>query len=179
VRQSKSQIERFIRNLKKVQKRYWDLSKQALQLGDRVQFRQLAGALMRARDQANTWERYLLMLEAVSLRRDEVSVAGEFLKGIDTVANSILRGATPEQIASMQLKLEKGLARADAMQNTLSLAMEQSSDGIFSEDQLDESKLDELARQIGAEAQADESAGYDQRIADGMKQLEEEMRKEM
>ena len=54
VRQSKAKIKRFIATTRRVQHRYWDLGKQALRLGDREQFIQLAGALIRAREQANT-----------------------------------------------------------------------------------------------------------------------------
>ena len=46
VRQSKARIQRFLRNARKVQKRYWELGKQALRLGDQEQFGQLAGAFM-------------------------------------------------------------------------------------------------------------------------------------
>jgi vacuolar-type H+-ATPase subunit I/STV1 len=179
VRQSKARIERFIRSVKKVQKRYWDLGKQALRLGDREQFSQLAGALIRAREQANYWERYLLQLETLSIRREEVTATGDFIKGISAVTTSILRGASPDQIAAMQVKMEKALVKAEALEELLSVAMESSAECVFATGELDEHKLDQLARQMGSEAEAEESASYDQRIAQGLKQLEEEMRKEM
>jgi hypothetical protein len=179
VRQSKARIERFIRHAKKVELRYWELGKQALRLGDRQQFAQLAGALLSARDQANHWERYLLQLETLSVRREEVAATGDFIKGITVVTNSILRGASPDQIAEMQLKMEKALVKADSLQEILSMAMETSAETISGSTELDEKRLDEIAGQMGGEAAAEEGAGYDQRIAQGLKQLEEAMRKEM
>ena len=179
VRQSKARIERFIRNTKKVEHRYWHLGKQALRLGDREQFSQLAGALLRAREQANQWERYLLQLETLSIRREEVTATGEFIKGISAVTTSILRGASPEQIAAMQLKMEQALVKAEALHELMSVAMDSSADTVFSSGDLDEPRLDEVAGQMHAEAAADERSDYDQRIAHGLKQIEEQMRKEL
>ena len=179
IRQSKARIQRFIQNARKVQQRYWNLGKQALRLGDREQFLQLAGALTRAREQANQWERYLLQLETLSVRREEVAATGEFIKGISAVTSSILRGANPEQIAAMQLKMEQALVKAEALEELMSVAMESSAGSVFASGDLDEKKLEELAGQMTSEAQSEESAAYDQRIASGLKKIEEEMRKEL
>ncbi len=179
IRTTKARIQRFIRHARDVQKRYWELGKQALRLGDRQQFVHLASAFMRTREVANQWERYLLQLETLSVRRQEVAATGDFIKGIAAVTRSILRGATPEQIATMQAKMEQAVAKAEALGEVLSLAMETSADSIFGAAELDEQKLDQLAAQMGAEAAADETAAYDERIAQGLKQIEEEMRKEL
>jgi hypothetical protein len=179
VRRSKAQIQRFIRHARDVQKRYWELGKQALRLGDREQFCRLASAFTRAREVANQWERYLLQLETLSVRRQEVSATGDFIKGIAAVTRSILRGASPDEIAAMQAKMEQAVAKAETLGELLSVAMEASADTVFGTGEMDEAKLDQLAVQMGSEAVADETAAYDQRIAQGLKQIEEEMRKEM
>jgi hypothetical protein len=179
VRQSKAKIQRFIRSTRKVQDRYWHLGKQALRLGDREQFVQLASALIRARDQANQWERYLLQLETLSVRREEVAATGEFIKGISAVTSAILRGASPEQIASMQAKMEQALVKAEALEELMAVAMESSAGSVFGTEELDDRKLDEMATQMASEAQAEEGAAYDQRISEGLKKIEEEMRKEL
>jgi hypothetical protein len=179
VRQSTARIERFIRNCRKVQQRYWDLGKQSLRLGDRAQFGMLAGAFLHAREQINYWERYLLQLETLSVRRDEVAATGEFIKGIAAVTTSILRGASPQQIAAMQTKMEQALAKSESLQELLAVAMESSAGAVFASDQLDERKLEEVAGQMTSEAEADERSGYDERISRGLKEVEEAMRKEL
>jgi len=179
VRQSKARIQRFIRQVRSVQKRYWDLGKLALRLGDREQFTQLASALVRARDQANYWERYLLQLETLSARREEVAATGEFIKGISALTTSILRGASPEQIAAMQGKLEQALVRADALQELLAVALDGSADRVFGVNGVDEQGLDALAGQMTAESQRDDGASYDERIAQSLKQIEDQMRHEL
>ncbi len=179
VRKSRAKIQRFIRHARDVQKRYWELGKQALRLGDRQQFAQLAAAFTRAREVANQWERYLLQLETLSVRRQEVAATGEFIKGITAVTRSILRGASPDQIAAMQAKMEQAVAKAEALGELLSVAMETSADTVFGTGEIDQRNLEELALQMGSEAVADETATYDERIAQSLKQIEEEMRKEM
>jgi len=179
IRQGMARIQRFVRSARKTQQRYWDLGKQALRLGDREQFEQLAAAWMRNRELANRWERYLLQLETLNVRRDEVGATGDFIKSVSAMTNSILRGATPEQVAGMQAKMEQAVARAEALEEVLSVAMETSAGAVFGMEELDGDKLDELAGHMASEAQADEQGAFDERIAQGLKQIEEEMRKEL
>lgn len=179
VRQSKAKIRRFINEARKVQRRYWDLGKQALRLGDQEQFRQLASALLRTRELANQWERYLLQLETLSVRREEVAATGEFIKGISAVTSSILRGASPDQIAAMQVQMEQALAKSQALDEMMAVAMESSAAGVFGKEELDAGRLDEIAQHMASEAEADETAAYDERIAEGLKRVEEAMRKEL
>ena len=168
VRQSKARIRRFIRNARQVQKRYWALGKQSLRLGDREQFVQLAGAFVRTRQQANQWERYLLQLETLSVRHDEVAATGDFIKGISTITNSILRGVSPEKIAAMQERMGQALAKAEALEEVLAVAMESSAETVFASDELDDERLEHLAGQMSSEAEVEEGAAYDERIAKGL-----------
>jgi hypothetical protein len=179
IRQGMKRIQRFVKDCTKKQKQYWELGKRALRLGDREQFQQLAAAFLRMRENANRWERYLLQLETLNVRRDEVAATGEFMKSVSAMTNSILKGASPDQVASMQAKIEQAVAKSEALEEVLSMAMEASADDVFGTDELDDEKLEQLASQMGAEAEADESAAYDDRIAKGLKQIEDEMRKEL
>jgi len=178
-RQGKARIQRFIRNAQKVQKRYWQLGKQALRLGDTEQFGQLAAAYVRTRDHVNRWQRYLLQLETLGVRREETAATGEFIKSISAMTASMLRGATPEQVTRMQLRMEQALAKAGAIEEMLSVAMEASSDAVFGAEDLDDEKLAEISRSMADEAEADEAGAHDGRIASGLKEIEEEMRKEL
>jgi len=178
-RQGKSKIQRFIQQAKKVQKKYWSLGKEALRLGDNEQFNHLASAFLRARDQVNRWERYLLQLETLGVRRSEVAATGEFMRSIGAMSNSILRGASPEEVARMQGQMQKALMKSEALEEVLSVAMESSADAIFGDEGLDEEKLSEISSAMASEATSDEGAGADARISSGLKQIEEAMRKEM
>ena len=76
----------------------------------------------------------------------------------------------------MQLRMEKAVDKANAMDELMAVAMDSSADGVFGSEELDDRKLDELTQQMTAEAQADEGAAYDDRIAKGLKKIEEEVR---
>lgn len=179
IRQGMARIQRFVKNAKKHQQRYWELGKQALRLGDKEQFEQLAGAFIRTREHANRWERYLLQLETLNVRREEVGATGDFIKSISAMTNSILRGATPQQVVEMQTKMEKAVAKSEALEEVLSVAMEASAGSVYGTDELDESKLTELAGHMSSEAEGDENAAFDKRISEGLKGIEEAMRKEL
>lgn len=178
-RRGKGRIRRFIHNAKRVRKRYWDLGKEALRLGDEVQFAQLAGACARARDHVNRWERYLLQLETLGVRREEVAATGEFLKSISAMTASMLRGATPEQVAKMQLQMEEALSRSESLENMLSIAMEASSNSIFGSEEFDHEELTDISQVMRSEAETDEGTRYDARITDGLERIRDDMRKEM
>jgi len=178
-RQSKAKIRRFVKNARKVQGNYWKLGKQALRLGDTEQFKHLASAYMGTREQVGRWERYLLQLETLGVRREEVGATNEFIDSISALTGSILRGADPGKVADMQAKMEESLARSRALEETLAIVMETSSDSIFGSDELDEGKMADISEAMKAEAEQEEGETYDERIGEGLKRIEEEMRKEM
>ncbi|KPK61770.1 MAG: hypothetical protein AMK73_07785 [Planctomycetes bacterium SM23_32] len=179
LRQGKARIKRFIKNAQKVQKKYWRLGKEALRLGDREQFRHLAGAYIRTRDLLGRWERYLLQLETLGVRKEESATVAEFIDAIAATTKSMMRGAEPGQIASMQARMEEALTRAQAVDDMLALAMDASADSVFGAEEADEEELTEIAQAMEGEAEADEAQAYDERIARGLTEVEEQMRKEM
>ena len=113
------------------------------------------------------------------MRRDEVGATNDFIRGILAVANSILRGSTPEQVAAMQVKMEQAVDKANALEELMAVAMDTSAGSVFAGEELDDRKLEELAGQMTSEAQAEEGAAYDAQISQGLKKIEEEMRKEL
>lgn len=178
-RQGRSKVQRFIRSAVKVQRTYWRLGKEALRLGDTEQFRRLAAAYLRTAEHVNRWQRYLLQLETLGVRREEVSATGEFIRSVSAMTASMLRGAGPEQVAKMQLRMEQALAKSAAVEEVLAVAMEASSDAVFGAEDPDGEQLGEITLAMTAEAEADEAGETDRRTAQSIRQVEEDMRKEM
>lgn len=178
-RQGKAKISRYINECKKYQQKYWNLGKEALRMGDEKQFKQLVASYLRLREQVNRWQRYLIQMETLGLRRNEVAATGEFLTSINALTGSMLRGATPEEISKMQMRIEQAVARAGALEETLAIAMEASSDSIFADEGLDEKQFTEIADTMKQEALSDEETSMDQEISQSLKQIEEQMKKEM
>ena len=181
-RQGKSRISRFVHQSQKAADRYWHLAKQAFKLGDQEQFRQLAASYLRTRESINRWERYLVKLDALELRRNEVSSTGEFLKSIEAMTGSILRGAKPEDITRMQMDLEKAMAKTETLEQTLDIAMEAAGDSLTGAPELSDEVLKQITASMEAEpvemSQDSADKDLDTRIASALKEVEAQMRKE-
>ncbi len=175
-RQSRHRIQRFVQLLGQTADQYWQLSRQSYRLGDNEQFRQLAGGYLRARDTINRWERYLVKLEAVAMRRGEVEATTEFLKGMHALTGSILRGATPQDIQNMQLDMERALAKSEQQEDQLRLMMDEAGSRITGTDSFDDRVLEELAAGMSLSdtpaTAAKSDANFEANFSAAMRELE-------
>ncbi len=178
-KQGLAKVRNYVQKSKQAQKKYWQLGKRSLQLGDKQQFENIIKAYLRAGEMANRWERYLVAMETVSLQRDQVKVTGEFASSMNAMSASMMAGANPEDITKMQVELEHALTKAQTLDETLSAVMDVTSDTIFSGEGLSDEAMQQIEAAMSSEAAHDEGEALDDRIASGMRQIEEMMRKEM
>ena len=178
-KQGLSQVRNYVRKCYQAEKRYWELGKRALKLGDRRQFESIAKAYLRARDMINHWERYLVAMETVSLQRGQVRATGEFTKSMASLSDSMMAGAKPEDITKMQMELERALVKAQTLDETLSTIMDVTTDAIFTGEGLSEESLLQIESAMQSEAVQEEGGALDERIASGLHRIEEEMKKEL
>ena len=150
-RQGKSRIQRFLGQARQSAERYWQLAKQAQKLGDTEQVRQLAANFFRARDNITRWERFLLKMDALEMRRTEVEATGEFLKGMNALSSSILAAASPEEIAKMQADVERAVLVAEQQQEAMTLTMDATGSGLLSTDQLSDDAWDHFQKLVQVE----------------------------
>jgi hypothetical protein len=179
-KQGLSRVRSYLQKCNQAQKRYWELGKRALKLGDRQQFENIARAYLRTGDTMARWERYLLAMETVAIQRDQVKSTSEFAGSMKALSDSMMIGAKPEDITKMQVELERALARARTLDETLAAVMDATSDTIFSAEGLSEDSLKEIERAMRGEVEYEVGeAAVDERIARGLQRIEEEMRKEL
>lgn len=141
-RQGKSRIQRFIQQARESSEQYWKMANQAYKLGDKAQLRQLAAGYFRARENINRWERFLLKMDALEMRRNEVEATSDFVRSINALTSTILRGTSPAEIAKMQLELEQAIARSDQDAEMMTEAMNTTGSRILSADDLTEGALE-------------------------------------
>ncbi len=153
-RQGKARIQRFLQQAQQAAENYWRLAKQAYQLGDQDQFKQLAANYLRIRESINRWERYVVKLDSLEMRWNEVEATGEFLKSMNALTGSILRGANPTEIARMQFDVEKALAKSETQEELLSLAMEAAGTTLTSTSDLNDAVLNQLVAGFGGTPQS-------------------------
>ena len=87
----------------------------------------------------------------------------------------------------MQIELEKALTKAETLDETLSAVMDVTSDTIFSAEGLSEESLREVEAAMSGEAVHETGAGVraaaddevGERITQGLRRIEEEMKKEL
>ncbi len=178
-KQGLSRVRGFVDRSRASQRNLWGLGKRSLQLGDRKQFENIARAYLRMGETINRWERYMVSAETMAVQRGQVKATGDFLRSINALSESMLAGAKPEEIMKMQVELEKGLARAQTLDETLAVVMDASNESIFSSEGLSEESLKEVESAMSSEAARDEGAATDTRIDSGMKRIEELMKKEL
>ncbi|MCL0036061.1 hypothetical protein M1N22_02560 [Dehalococcoidia bacterium] len=178
-KQGLSRVRNYVQKCNQAQKRYWELGKRALKLGDRQQFENIVKAYLRTGEMVNRWERYSVAMETISLQRDQVKATGTFAESMKALSASMMAGAKPEDITKMQIDLEQALTRAETLDETLSAIMDSTSDTIFSAEGLSEESLQEVEAAMKGEAAHEEGQALDDRIAAGLRRIEEEMRKEM
>ena len=179
-KQGLSKVRGYVQQCNQSQKKYWELGKRSLKLGDRQQFENIAKAYLRTIDMANRWERYLVAMETTSLQRDQVKASGAFAQSMKALSESMMAGANPEDVTKMQIELEQALTKAETLDQTLTAIMDTTSTTIFSSDGLSEDTLKEIETAMSCEAAQDESTPMkDDRISEGLRRIEEEMNKEL
>lgn len=178
-KKGKAQIESYLRKCRQGQKRYWELGKKALRLGDREQFKRIATAYLWNLEQVNQWERYLLQLETLSARRDQVKATGEFLSSLKALSDSMLKGVSPEEIAKMEVQLERAVAKASCLEEALNVVMETSAQSLFLREEFSEESISQLEKGMAQEAEHEEETAFDTSIEESLKKIEHEMKKEL
>ena len=78
----------------------------------------------------------------------------------------------------MQMELEQALTKAHSLDETLGAVMDATSDTIFSSEGLSTDSLQQVEAAMKGEAAHEEGGALDDRIAAGLRHIEEEMRKE-
>ena len=94
-KQGLSRARNYVQKCHQAQKKFWELGKRALKLGDKQQFENVDKAYLRAGEMVNRWERFLVAMETVSQQRDQVKVTGEFAKSMSALTSSMMAGANP------------------------------------------------------------------------------------
>ncbi len=190
-RRGKVQIQRHISAQRRMSSKLWQMGKRALQLGDRRQFASIGRQYLWTLEDVKRWERYLLAFESIEARRDQARSMAEFMRSIQAMSRSMMANASPEALASTQKDLELGIARAQNMEQMLDYMMDMTDETVFSFEEAGEEEQEraiaELEREMQAEATAEGSqtaeagAGdvLDARIAEGLKAIENEMRRDV
>jgi hypothetical protein len=186
-RRGKLQVQRHIDRQREMARKLWELGKRALEVGEPAQFQQIGKQYLWTQADIKRWQSALLTLEVVEARRDQAKSFTEFTQALRSMSASILTAANPAELAKTQRDLELAVTGAQRLEESMDYVMDAAGRTVFAaEGQSNadqEAALREMQRSMQQEAAAGTAqaaaAAPDDRIADGLKRIEEEMRKTM
>lgn len=149
VRQGTMRIRRFVTRLSKQADEYSALARRAFDLDDQPQFRQLAAGYLQCRETINRWERYMVKLKALELRKNEAEATSEFLSSMNALTSAILNGVKPEDVSTLSSEMELALQRSEELDDALAEAMD---DAVTRVDNIDHRDAEFLVNAVSANA---------------------------
>jgi len=177
-KQGIGRVRRYVEKCQASRQQVWTQAKRAAQLGDRAMLRNTLVSYLRLGDLTTRWERYILAAEHAALMRDHMKATGEFMGSLQAMSESMMAGMNPADMVKVQADLEKGMARAQELDETLGIVMDAASTAVFSSEGLSDEQLGSLEKQVMGEAAQDESAKLDDRIGELQQRIQAEIRKE-
>lgn len=119
VQAGKQKIRRQINKCRGQAEAYYKTAHRAFRLNDQEQFNQCARMYGDANRTINRLERFLLKIEVLELRRDEITVAADFVEAMKGMCDVIMREANPKQLAKLQEGMSTALSTANLHQQRM------------------------------------------------------------
>lgn len=178
IRLGMTRIRRHISQQKEISHRLTAIAKQALKINDEARFRQAGKQLLWTQQDIQRWEKYVLSLEMLSARRDQVKASVDVLQAVKAMSESLADLAGPEQLTDLHLELEKGLAQAGTLDERLEVMMEMMDSAVGTDGLVDESALKDLESSLSEKVAGEESSAFEKQIEDGLRSIRQELEDE-
>lgn len=175
-RKAKTTLKSYIDKLHGLQKMIYDQGKQSARLGDETFLKRQAAKYLVLQERIRKGQKMLLLMEEAKLQKELVKVSGDFVSFAKDISKSIFEAPDTKKIAGMQVELEKAMQQAEAIDETLSIAIDMASEGILSADNFSETDMAEIVKTMEGEVETEEK-GLDERITKGIKEVEDRMKK--
>ncbi len=178
IRMGMTRTRRHISQQKEMVHRLTALAKQALKINDEARFRQIGKQLLQTKQDITRWEKYMLSLEMLSARRDQVKASMDILQTVKAMSASITEMAGPGQLTDLHLELEKGLAQAGSMDERLEIMMEMMGSAVGRESGVDDDALKDLETALSETVAGEEASSFEKQIEDGLRSIRKELEDE-
>lgn len=175
IRMGEAHVRRHIAHQKDMVHRLTGIARQALKINDEARFRQVGKQLLWTQQDVSRWERYLLSLELLEARRDQVKSSVEILKAVKAMGESLADLTSPEQVNSLQVEMEKALARATSLDERMEIMMEAMDTTLGADVQVDDGALEKLHESLSEKISGDEAAEFDSQIETGLREIRRQL----
>ena len=178
VRMGKTRLKRHIAKQKQMSLQLRRLAKRALEINDQARFRQAGRQLLWTQRDLGRWEKYLLSLELLEARRDQVKASVELIQSIKAMSESLNELAEPQRIGELQRELEEGLARASNLEERMAVMLDVMDETLSADMLTEEEGLLGLETALSDEVAGEEAGAFDRQIEEGLRQIRKELEEE-
>ena len=181
VRKAVNQIKKQVKTLKKNEEDYIRKAQRAKQLGSNEQLSFLKKTLKKTATQRTVMERQLLNIETAVQIKNQAEAHSGFAKAMGALSKTIGEMFGMTNMAKTQKQFETAMMKAESMEERMSMFLDMSSESMFgyeaetSDELVPDSEIDRMIEEDTARA---ESAGLDTEISKGLKEVEDELKKE-
>jgi hypothetical protein len=182
IRRAVNHIKKQIASLEQNERGYVDKAKRALQMGSADQLEFLKKTLKKTASQRRLMERQLLNIETAVQIKNQAEAHAGFAKAMTALSRSIGEMFAATDMAKTQRAFESALVKAQTMEEQMDVFLDVSSEAMFgyeptaaSEELVTDA---EIERMITGEVVQAEGAGLDAEIEAGLKEVEQELRKD-
>jgi hypothetical protein len=180
VRKAVNSLKRNIKEQDQHEKSYLEKARRAKRIGDNDQLTFLKSVLKKTAITKRLRERQLLSVETAMQIKNQAESDSEFAKAMMAVSKSIneVYGAT--DLAKTQREFEKALCQAETMSERMKIFVDMTTDQMA---QVDGEAADEIIsdkeidKMIEEEAVHEEGKELDKEISQGLKELEDELKR--
>ena len=182
IRKGVNAIRRNIGGLERHEREYLEKAKRAKSLGSSAQLNFLKQTLKKTMSQRVLMERQLLNIETALQIKNQAEAHGQFAKAMNAISKSIGEMFAQTDLAKTQVQFEKAMQKAHTMEEQMELFLDLSSQSMFgyegesASELVSDSDIDNL---ISEEVAHDETAKIDDEIAGGIREIEEELGREL
>lgn len=173
-RKAITMLQNYISNLERLQKKIFDLGREAAKLNDSKLVRRQAAKYLALENRINQAKKLMILLEEAEAQKELVKVSSTFLTFSKDIIDSIAEGPDAEKIAKMHVDFEKAMMKVEGLEEVLSTVIDAASENILTGGEFDDKKVDEVVKLLEGESGLKE---LDARIEERLREVEEMMKK--
>jgi len=171
LRKAKATLQNYILNLERLQKKIFELGREAAKLGDPKLVRRQALKYLALVNRINQAKKLLILMEEAEAQKELVKISSQFITFSKDIVEAIAEGPSVNDLAKMHVELEKAMAKAESLEEALSVIIDTASESILTSKEFNDEKVEEVVKIF--ETSAEELDLIDKRL----KEVEELMKK--
>lgn len=170
-RVGKIKINNHIKNQSESIKKWTLLAKQALLSNDEAKFRMIGKQILWTEVEIKKWKSYLLTLEILETKKDQVKTSAELVNVLRDMTSSITEIADRTDVMNLNADIENSMAKINSVNDNISNMMSSLDNSLDNETIEDSDALKRLEQQLFSELAGNGTGIEDNKIEEGINNL--------